>query len=155
MDRMLDYEMRRVLEEVKDFSIILIDIDHFKRINDTFGHDVGDRVLQWFAATLQNNLRTQDVIARWGGEEFLILLPVTPLDEATQIAERLREMVASSNVDIPGELISVTFSAGISSSAKNRDVKDLCKVADQALYIAKETRNRVVTQNMVPDTDAV
>jgi len=155
MDQLLSFEIQRAQKEVKDFSIILCDIDHFKRINDSFGHEIGDKVLQWFAFTLQNNLRIQDVVARWGGEEFLILLPVTTIDEATQIAERLRSIVASSEVDILEETIRITFSAGISSSISIRDVKGLCRVADQALYIAKETRNRIVTQSMIPSDEAI
>jgi len=155
MNRLLDFEMQRVHDEVKIFSIILLDIDHFKRINDSFGHDIGDQVLRWFASVLQVNLRAQDIVARWGGEEFLILLPVTPIDQALQIAERLRKLVASSDVELPDVIIRVTFSAGISSSTTNRDVKDLCKVADQALYIAKETRNRVVTQDLILESEPI
>ncbi len=146
MDQLLRYEMERVHEEIKDFSIILLDIDHFKRINDTYGHQTGDVVLQWFASSLQVNLRVQDVVARWGGEEFLVLLPDTLLDEATEIAERLRDRVASSKVEILEDSEKITFSAGIATSTTNRDVKLLCKIADEALYIAKQTRNRVVTQ---------
>lgn len=154
MDRLLKFEMGRVQEEVKDFSIILIDIDHFKRINDTFGHEIGDQVLRWFASTLQKNVRSEDVVARWGGEEFLILLPITSIDEAAVIAERLREIVATSNAGISDEEIHITFSAGVSSTATNRDVKNLCKVADQALYVAKRTRNLVVNQNMLSGSEA-
>jgi len=149
MDKLLKFEMERVQKDVKDFSIILGDIDHFKRVNDTYGHDIGDKVLQWFASTLQGSLRVQDVVARWGGEEFLILLPDTNLDEAEQVAERLREIVESSRVDAPEETIRITFSAGIASSTTNRDVKNLCKVADQALYVAKQTRNCVITQDKI------
>jgi diguanylate cyclase (GGDEF)-like protein len=147
MDKLLEFEMERVSNEVKDFSIILIDIDHFKKVNDTYGHQVGDEILQWFAATLQNNIRIQDFVARWGGEEFLILLPDTSLDESAQLAERLRSIVASSVTGVEDEEIMLTFSAGVSSSSTNRDVKELCKVADQALYLAKQTRNRITTQN--------
>jgi diguanylate cyclase (GGDEF)-like protein len=145
MDRMLDSEMARVHQEMANFSIILMDIDRFKEINDSYGHDVGDRVLQWFASTLQKNLRLQDVVARWGGEEFLILLPDTPVDEAVRIADRLRVLIASEQVDLASEAIHVTFSAGIASSTLNRDVRHLCQVADQALYEAKQTRNRVIS----------
>jgi len=153
MDQLLKFEMERVHNEVRDFSIILGDIDHFKRVNDTYGHDIGDKALQWFASTLQSNLRVQDVVARWGGEEFLILLPDTNLDVAEQIAERLREIVESSQVDVQDESIRITFSAGISSSTTNRDVKNLCKIADQALYVAKQTRNCVVTQDKISESE--
>jgi diguanylate cyclase (GGDEF)-like protein len=154
MQEMLNFEMRRVDKEVKDFSIILLDVDHFKKVNDTYGHDVGDIVLQWLASTLQVNMRVQDVVARWGGEEFLILLPDTTLDEAVEIAERLRFLVDSSSVETPSEPLHITFSGGVSSSTTTRSVDELCKIADQALYIAKETRNRVVSQNVIPASES-
>ena len=149
MQSLLDFEMRRVQTDVKDFSVILLDVDHFKRINDTHGHDVGDIVLQWMAQTLQSALRVQDIVARWGGEEFLILLPDTSLDEAIEIAERLRALVEESIVAGTPILIDVSFSAGVSNSKTNRNVNELCKVADQALYIAKQKRNRVVSQDEI------
>lgn len=149
MQSLLDYEMRRVQTEVKDFSVILLDIDHFKLINDTHGHDVGDIVLQWMAQTLQSALRVQDIVARWGGEEFLILLPDTSLEEAMEIAERLRELVEESIVAGTPILLNVSFSAGVSNSKTNRNVNELCKVADQALYIAKQKRNRIASQDEI------
>lgn len=149
MQSMLDFEMRRVQTEVKDFSVILLDIDHFKNVNDTYGHDVGDIVLQWMAQTLQLELRVQDIVARWGGEEFLILLPDTNLHEAVEIAERLRVKVENTIVEPSPVPLRITFSAGVSNSKTNRNVDQLCKVADQALYIAKQTRNRVISQDAV------
>lgn len=154
MDQLLDFEMQRAEKEVKDFSIVLIDIDHFKLVNDNYGHEIGDETLHWFASKLQTNLRVQDIVARWGGEEFLILLPDTSLVEAEQIAERLREIIERSVLETSEGNIQITFSAGISSSKTNRDVKELCKVADQALYYAKKTRNRVITQDKIPDFDS-
>ena len=155
MQGMLDFEMRRVETEVKDFAVILLDIDHFKSINDTHGHEVGDIVLQWMAQTLQSALRVQDIVARWGGEEFLILLPDTSLDEAMDIAERLRGLVEESIVAGTPILLNVSFSAGVAHSKMNRIVDQLCKVADQALYIAKQKRNRVVSQEEIPITELV
>ena len=95
-------------------------------------------------------MRVQDVVARWGGEEFLILLPDTTLDEAMDIAERLRSTVDSSAVEIPSGTLHITFSGGVSSSTTTRSVDALCKIADQALYVAKETRNRVLSQDAIP-----
>jgi len=149
MDKLLTFEMKRVGEEVKHFSIILMDIDHFKKVNDTYGHDTGDLILQWFASTIQSSLRVQDVVARWGGEEFLVLLPDTSLETAAAIAERIRRTVEESEIPTADTSLSVTFSAGVSSTTENRDVKSLCKVADLALYKAKETRNRIVTQDEI------
>ena len=149
MDHQLAFEMKQVHEEVRDFSIILLDIDYFKQVNDAYGHETGDIVLQWFAACLQNNVRAQDTVARWGGEEFLILLPDTPLGEAEATAERLRSIVANADIPIPQGSIHITFSAGVSTSVTNRDVRHLCKVADDALYLAKINRNEVKTQEDV------
>lgn len=148
MQLILDFEMRRVHQEVKEFSIIFLDVDHFKKVNDAFGHDVGDIALQWLASTLQKCVRIQDVVARWGGEEFLILLPDTDLEEAVEIAERLRNSVASALVEIPTGALTVTFSAGVSCSTSSQDVNELCKLADLALYKAKKTRNQVISQGV-------
>ncbi|MCP4356547.1 MAG: GGDEF domain-containing protein [Chloroflexi bacterium] len=150
MREMLDFEMRRKDKGIKHFSIILLDIDHFKRVNDTYGHDVGDLVLQWLAATLQSNLRVQDAVARWGGEEFLVLLSDTLLEEAMQIAERLRSTVASSVIEIPSGSLQIAFSGGVATSAVSRSVDQLYKIADRALYVAKRTRNRIVSQDALP-----
>ena len=147
---MLSFQMGRVDQEFRDFSIILLDIDHFKHVNDTYGHDVGDIVLQWLAATLQSNMRIQDTVARWGGEEFLILLPDTTLDEAMQIAGRLRTIVEKSVVEVSSGNLKITFSGGVACSTTSREVQHLCKIADQALYIAKETRNQVSSQEAIP-----
>lgn len=149
MQDMLDFEMQRVQSEVKDFSIILLDVDHFKRVNDTHGHDVGDLVLQWMAQTMQSTLRVQDIVSRWGGEEFLVLLPDTSLDEAMEIAERLRTTIESTPVANSPVPIKITFSGGVANSQTNRNVDLLCKVADKALYIAKQTRNRIVSEKQV------
>ena len=151
MQDMLDFEMQRVEHDIRDFSIILIDVDHFKNINDTYGHDVGDKVLLWLASTLQSKMRVQDMVARWGGEEFLILLPDTRLNEALQIAERLRTTIASSKIKTPENSLRISFSAGVANSSTSRNVNRLCKVADQALYIAKKTRNKVTSQEDIPD----
>ncbi|MBI3153344.1 MAG: GGDEF domain-containing protein [Chloroflexi bacterium] len=153
MQGMLDFEMRRVQTEVKDFSIILLDVDHFKRVNDTHGHDVGDLVLQWMAQTLHSLLRVQDVVARWGGEEFLILLPDTSLEEAVQTADRLRSKIEKTAVESSPVLLQITFSAGVANSRPNRNVDQICKVADQALYIAKQRRNRVISQDGIPTAE--
>jgi diguanylate cyclase (GGDEF)-like protein len=151
MQDMLDFEMERVEKEVQDFSVILLDVDHFKKVNDTHGHDVGDLVLQWLAQTMQSALRVQDIVARWGGEEFLVLLPGTSLDEAMEIAERLRATIERTPVEGSPVPLKVTFSGGVANSTTNRDVTLLCKVADEALYIAKKTRNRVVSEHEIKE----
>ncbi len=147
MQGLLTFEMQRVRQEVKDFSIILLDIDHFKRVNDTYGHDAGDLVLHWMAQTLQNSVRVQDVVSRWGGEEFLILLPETNINDATELANRIRQTVQNGIVETPSQPIKITFSGGVASAKSKPDVDQLCKTADLALYKAKQTRNTIVNQN--------
>lgn len=146
MHELLDYELRRAEREIKDFSIILLDVDHFKRVNDTYGHDVGDEVLKWMALQLQQSSRIQDTVSRWGGEEFLVLLPSTTLDEAVEVAERIRSHIETTTFSYKDVSLNVTFSAGVSFSREHQNVEKLCKVADAALYLAKRTRNRVVSQ---------
>ncbi len=146
MHSLLNFEIRRTQHDVQEFSIILLDIDHFKRVNDTYGHDVGDLVLQWMAQTMQTTIREQDVVSRWGGEEFLVLLPATGLDEALEVAERLRQTIESSDAPSPTQPLKITFSGGVACSKWHENVDDLCKAADQALYRAKQTRNRVLLE---------
>jgi diguanylate cyclase (GGDEF)-like protein len=147
----LESEMRRDRTVVQNFSVILIDADHFKRVNDRFGHDVGDTVLVWLVASIQGQLRIHDVVARWGGEEFLILLPNTDMEEAMLVADRLRAAVAENPVDSAPALLTLSISAGVASSTENSNVRDLIKTADGALYVAKKARNQVVSQDSLPD----
>jgi len=149
MHELLNFELKRKEREVKDFSIILLDVDHFKRVNDTYGHDIGDEVLKWMAQNLQAAARVQDTVSRWGGEEFLILLPSTTLEDAFQIAERIRAHIEATPFVGQENTLKITFSAGVSCSSEYFDIEKLCKVADEALYIAKRTRNRVVPQNQI------
>lgn len=123
------------------FSLIVLDIDHFKRVNDQFGHDVGDQVLQSLAASMQQNSRPSDLLCRTGGEEFAILLPNTPLEVAAQVAERLREYIATEQLPTVGH---VTISLGIASYPETADShRAVFKQADVALYEAKKSgRNR-------------
>lgn len=147
---------RRVLRQGSDmlalarrqgtpFCLLVFDIDHFKRINDTLGHHQGDRVLQWVSRAADRQLRHQDQLGRTGGEEFLILLPDTSLEEACRVAERIRHSVA--NRALPGMSYPVTISIGCASLRDDdQDLAALIQRADNALYRAKEAgRNRVET----------
>ncbi|MCS6885821.1 MAG: GGDEF domain-containing protein [Acidobacteriota bacterium] len=129
------------------FSIMMMDIDFFKKINDTFGHDVGDNVLRKVADILMKHLRAHDVAARYGGEEFIILLPETPLSGALTVAERIRLAVEAFNFEIVGCSRKVTVSSGIADyPACAKEPDELIKRADEALYQAKTSgRNRVCT----------
>lgn len=122
-------------------SVILIDIDYFKTINDRYGHDVGDRVLQSFAEILKTSARMTDAIARWGGEEFIVLLPFTQWQEAVRFGARLQQTLITSPV---ADNIFITVSMGVSQHHPYESMDDVIKRADTALYHAKEHgRNRV------------
>lgn len=122
-------------------SLILIDIDHFKSVNDTHGHDIGDEVLKQLVTVVQRNIRKVDIFARWGGEEFILLAPNTNLDSAQIFAEKLRLSIESFNFT---EVKHITISLGISTLRETDTFKELFKRADQGLYDAKEAgRNQV------------
>ncbi len=142
-------ELKRAIRYKRPFSIITMDLDHFKEINDTYGHSGGDRVLIALAALLKNRLRQVDIVARLGGEEFGILLPDTKIEEASILAEELRQNVETSIVWNDGEKISFTVSVGVAAyHEKIAAVDDLFKEADRALYKAKEKgRNCSVVSN--------
>jgi two-component system cell cycle response regulator len=131
-------------------SALLVDIDHFKRINDTFGHDVGDEVLREFSVRLATNVRAVDLACRYGGEEFVVIMPNTQLTDALRIAERLRLHVAGTPFKAPGltEALQVTISIGVACTLGAGDTQEaLLKRADEAVYEAKaHGRNQVVTR---------
>jgi len=129
-------------------SIVTIDVDHFKRINDMYGHPAGDKVLQALTAVCKESLREADVFCRFGGEEFIMALPNTDAATAANVAERLRIKVTERPVDIHGEPFGITVSCGVSQYLEGeRGIEQTLRRADEALYIAKkEGRNRVVVR---------
>lgn len=128
----------------QSLSLILIDIDHFKRINDKFGHDVGDEVLKKFADTVKEQMRATDLLARWGGEEFVLLLPDTSYFDASRLAERLREKIQACEM-LPNH--EITISLGVVIYQEPESLTALLKRADEYLYLAKEQgRNRVISK---------
>ncbi|WP_257222908.1 GGDEF domain-containing protein [Acinetobacter sp. YH12227] len=129
-------------------ALLIFDVDRFKTINDQFGHFVGDFVLQQIADTCRHVLRSQDILARFGGEEFIILLPNTNLHQAIEIAERLRKSIENSGVKLETQQeLKFTVSIGIAEfNAKNRDLHHVIQLADKALYQAKNMgRNAIST----------
>ena len=127
-------------------SILMLDIDHFKKINDVYGHPAGDLVLKKLAMIFQDVLRKVDIAARLGGEEFGVILPETVQEKALQVAERLREVIAATEVELPtGRQIQFTVSIGITAlEDKRTQFETLLNEADKALYRAKQGgRNKV------------
>ena len=152
LTRKLPEEIARERRYGDSLSLIFCDIDHFKKINDTYGHQTGDEVLIEFANCLSKSIRTDiDWIGRYGGEEFIIVLPETPLDGAARLAERLRKVVADHKITTDGNDISITSSFGVTGfNSETLDTKisaeKIIGAADKYLYQAKETgRNKVIS----------
>jgi diguanylate cyclase (GGDEF)-like protein len=152
LERRLATEVARASRYGMTLSVLLIDIDHFKRINDTYGHPVGDVVLRGLAQLIVNTVRTTDIVARYGGEEIMVITPSTPVKTAAQLAERLRKAVEEAPLAIPADLhreldkMHITVSIGVACFGRQAvDMKELVQNADKAMYRAKsEGRNRVV-----------
>jgi diguanylate cyclase (GGDEF)-like protein/PAS domain S-box-containing protein len=137
-------ELRRASRRQSPTCVAMLDLDHFKSVNDRFGHALGDRVLRRVAAILQTEVRRDDVVARYGGEEFIILLPETALDESTAVIERVRSAVASEPWNEIRAGLALTLSAGLAELARSETLASLIDRADQLLYRAKRGgRNRV------------
>jgi two-component system, cell cycle response regulator len=130
---------------VEPMAVLVIDIDHFKSVNDTYGHDAGDAVLREVASRMLGSIRFEDMVGRWGGEEFLVVLPNTADQGAAELAERLRQVVADTPCRLTdGDAVQVTISVGCAASLID-DAGRLVRSADAAMYEAKQTgRNRVV-----------
>jgi diguanylate cyclase (GGDEF)-like protein len=147
--RALGERMREELSRARRYgaplSLMMVDIDHFKWVNDTYGHAVGDRVIAHVAKLLTKDRRASDIVARYGGEELVLLLPHTPLEGASILADRLREMVEVSPYRTPLGRDHVTVSIGVTAFEPNmQEPSELLEVADRALYRSKrEGRNRV------------
>ena len=156
LDRALERERNRRARAaegghaVEPLTLLFIDIDHFKRVNDTFGHQVGDTVIAAVAKTVKDSLRITDLAVRWGGEELAVLLPATDIDGAFSLADRIRQSVAELVITTPAmQPVPVTISIGVACAAsapidQNDVTVELLHRADQALYQAKNGgRNRV------------
>lgn len=143
----LEHEQSRCSRGGTCFSVCLVDVDFFKRINDTFGHSAGDLVLKDLAQLMSDCLRSIDCVGRYGGEEFLLILPQTPLDKALLKAEKLRESVESMRFDGIQKGFSITVSIGVVEYRSKEKVEQTIARADLALYAAKDGgRNRIVSE---------
>jgi two-component system, cell cycle response regulator len=139
----LEREVARVKRYGKPFSLTMCDLDYFKQVNDTFGHDVGDCVLQAVTKLVKESIRGADVVARWGGEEFMVLMPETDMQASRKAAEKIRRAIARHCFD---KVSNLTASFGIAAFEPLDDLHSLLKRADDALYRAKDKgRNRVET----------
>jgi len=137
-------ELETHLERPRNLTLMLMDIDHFKQINDQHGHDMGDRVISAVSLLLQNSMREHDFIGRWGGEEFLAVLPDADLEHAATIAERIRQAIQDLVIQGDGKHVSVTMSIGITQYRAEEVLSSAIARADHALYASKSAgRNRV------------
>lgn len=140
-DRLLEHEIKRAARYHSPLSLIMYDLDHFKQINDHFGHNAGDDVLRTITGLVNDNIRSTDIHGRWGGEEFMVMLPQTGLTIAMNVAEKLRRVIAAHYHDHVG---SVTASFGVVELGSEEKSKLLAQRVDEALYRAKDAgRNRV------------
>lgn len=142
------YTRRRIVQQARQLpqsvpvSVVLLDVDHFKQVNDRHGHDQGDRVLQRVAAAISDSVRETDMAARWGGEEFLLLMLDTPLADAREVAERIRTRLSEAP---EGRLLPVTATFAVAQLRRGESFRDLFSRADQALYMGKQQgRDRVM-----------
>jgi diguanylate cyclase len=153
-DTRLKEATRSSMEDGEPLSLLLLDIDHFKQFNDTYGHQLGDQVLRLVARTLTDSVKGRDTPARYGGEEFVIILPQTRLPNAVTVAEQIRRTMVRHKVvrkDSGEEYGVITLSIGASTYRPGEALADLIKRADAALYHAKRTgRNRVIAEDDVP-----
>ena len=151
--RFFDRQVESLFEALEDharpFSVLVFDIDHFKRVNDMLGHDMGDQILKEVAARIVTNMRDVDLVSRYGGEEFMIAMPDTVGEEAEQAAERIRKSMSGTPIFVDGKGISVTMSCGVAQVRPGEQLRNVFRRADSALYQAKrEGRNQVV---LAPD----
>jgi diguanylate cyclase (GGDEF)-like protein len=146
LEESLDLECSRAERSLQPLSVVMLDIDHFKRFNDTFGHEAGDVVLKSIAELLKASVRQGDIICRYGGEEFMLVLPVTGAPEAAALAERVRTAVKRLDLVHRGQSMgNITVSLGVATNTGTKwKQNDIVEAADQALYAAKNAgRNRV------------
>jgi len=146
-EMLFEHEIERARRMNVSLSLGLIDLDNFKKINDTYGHSVGDEVLRRTADLLRNNLRAMDLIGRFGGDEFIILLPDTGIDQAVVISDRFLKELTATDIDTVVSKIRITATAGITQLLPNdKDINSIIRRADAALYKGKEAgRNRIET----------
>lgn len=144
MDQTLTREIARAQREEQLLTIGMLDLDFFKRVNDTYGHDAGDRMLVHFASLIKSIMRKSDALVRYGGEEFTLILPATDARGAHLVLGRLQQMMSKSPLNYEGQQINTTFSAGVAALRDDENAHALLRRADEALYCAKNSgRNQI------------
>lgn len=145
-DEAIQHELERFKRYARPVALLVLDLDNFKYVNDTYGHNVGDKVLQYVARLLAQNIRNVDFLARYGGEEFVVILPELDLNESRKIAQKICKAIQASKLTIDGNAIRITISGGIARIHEGDTGESLFERADNALYLAKERgRNRCET----------
>ncbi|MCK5221072.1 MAG: GGDEF domain-containing protein, partial [Candidatus Aminicenantes bacterium] len=145
MIEVLEGELIRSERTNKPFCIVMCDIDHFKKFNDTHGHDCGDFVLVEISKLIKKSIRKQDYVGRWGGEEFLMLYPETEIDGGTIVTEKVRSMIENTVYNFNNIALGVTATFGVAAYSRGKSIDSVIKEADDALYLGKQQgRNQVV-----------
>jgi len=154
-DRRLAEEVDRVTRYQTSFSLIMVDIDHFKHVNDTYGHPNGDRLLRGFGKLIDSRTRLSDFVARFGGEEFVVILPEANLNTAVNVAEKVRQHFSRTNFHLESEKVKLSASFGVSQFRAGDTPETVLKRADDALYLAKRRgRNRTCSEKDLEEAAA-
>ncbi len=148
-DKQIERNIANAVRHKKALSLFMFDIDHFKKVNDRYGHQAGDEVLRKISEAIRNEIRTGDVLARYGGEEFIAILPETTKERAIELAERLRKVVENLRIKSEDSTIRVTASFGVSTLSTKDDRESLVKDADAMLYKAKASGRNVVMPGLI------
>lgn len=151
METRLQFALAEFQQHRVPFGILFVDIDYFKRVNDRYGHEIGDKVLKMAANTLHKNIRAEDAVARWGGEEFIVLLADTDLDGMQSVAEKLRVLVKESSLVYDGNPLQVTVSIGGALARYEDDTISLLRRADEHMYQSKLAGRDRVTCDPSPE----
>lgn len=148
ISEMLEQEFSRTKRYQTDLSLIMCDIDHFKMINDKYSHQAGDNVISQIASSFQDEIRQHDTVARWGGEEYLFLLPETSIEQAYNLAEKLRKKIEARSFAYNEQTFQVTVSMGVYQIAKEDSINHAITLADKRLYLAKNSgRNQTIADD--------
>jgi diguanylate cyclase (GGDEF)-like protein len=143
----LSMEVKKAIRYERPFSIMMLDADYLKQVNDRYGHDTGDKLIVSVSQVIKSSLRETDILARFGGDEFVIMLPDTSDTKAFDVAERIRIAVENTSINAAGNSVSSTLSIGIAGyPVDSENIDEVTKKADKALYASKQTGRNVVTK---------